>query len=135
MRGDANKIALRAVQNILDAAKPLDLEVAGKAVTCSVSRVAAEAWPTGGIQGLDRPDDGKWPAAVDVTCRWEGGGCVLRIQCDYVKGDGRYRHLVGVRVTTRPKVRTVIWTTVPNKIADAEDGARAKLPVVVFTFQ
>ena len=135
MRADANKIAFRAIRNILDGAKPFEVEIAGTRVTCAVSRASAPPWPERGVQGLEKEVDGPWPAPVDVECRWEGGLCNLQVQCGYWPGQGRYRQQTGVRVRLRDRAQTIVWITLPPIIGDLEDGKSAKIHASVSTFK
>ena len=78
MRADTNKIAVRAIRNILDAANSFDVDVGTKKVSCDVSRGTSVAWP----DDVVRPDDASgapaaWPALVIVSCTWDGGKCSL----------------------------------------------------------
>jgi hypothetical protein len=50
MRNDANDVALRALRNILDAAQSSDVVVAGKEVSCSTARQAADPWPVDALK-------------------------------------------------------------------------------------
>jgi hypothetical protein len=135
VRSDANKIAFRAIRSILDAARPLEIEVAGVKVTCAVSRDPAPPWPENGIQGLEGDADGPWPAPVVVHCAWEGGRCSLVVECEYWRSNNRYRHQTGIRVRLREGGQTLLWNTVPNLIGDAEDGTTIKVPGWAFTFR
>jgi hypothetical protein len=120
MRPDANRIALRAVSSILDAAHPLMLKVDGTEVACSVARAAAPAWPEG-IERLDREADGPWPAPVTIDCKWEGGSAALDLCANYWTS-GKYRHDVGIRVRIRDRSQELVWITIPPAIGDAADG-------------
>jgi hypothetical protein len=133
MRADANQIAFRAIRNIIDGAKPFEVEVAGTKVTCSVSRGAAPPWPQLGVQGLEQEVDGPWPAPVDVECRWEGGHCNLLVQCDYWRTQDRYRHQTSLHVRLRDRAQSLVWITLPVIIGDLEDGMSAKIQASVST--
>ncbi len=136
MRSDANKIALRALRSMLDAAKPFEVEVAGKKVNCAVARRAPESWPDRELAGLDRAVDGPtWPGAVDVECNWPAGRTTLRVLVSHWRSTGRYRHQVGVRVRFADRRRTLLWITVPVAVGDAADGTSAKVRASVSTFQ
>lgn len=135
MRADANKIAFRAIRNIIEGAKPFEIDVAGTKIACAVSPAAVQPWPEGGVQGLDEATDGPWPTAVDVECRWDGGHCALQVRAGYWRSSRRYRQQTGVRVRLRDRQQTVVWITVPPLIGDLEDGRTAKLQASVSTFK
>jgi hypothetical protein len=126
MRADANKIALRALGAIFDGARPFDVDIAGTRVACAVARAGAPPWPASAVDGLDAATDGPWPAPVSVECTWEGGKCSLTLLCDHVKGNGRYRHHIALKVLVRDRV-TVVWTNLRAAIGDLEDGARVTI--------
>jgi hypothetical protein len=135
MRADANKIAFRAIRNIMEGAKPFEVEVAGTKVTCAVSHGVAPPWPERGVQGLEQEAEGPWPAPVDVECRWEGGHCNLLVQCDYWRTHDRYRHHTGLHVRLRDRAQSLVWITLPPIIGDLEDGTSAKIQASVSTFK
>lgn len=132
MRADANRIGLRAVRAILNAARSIDSEIAGKRVTVTVARGEAVPWPADGVRGLDPALDGSWPAPVDLDCTWAGGHCVLRADCGHWPS-GRYQHQVGLRVRFRDRARELVWITVPAAVGDVEDGGSVKLRASIAT--
>ncbi len=136
MRPDVNKIALRAIRNIMDGAKPFEVEVAGTKVTCGVSRAAAApAWPERGVRGLEPEADGPWPTPTDVECKWDGGHCWLQVQADYTRKQGRSHNFAGFRVRLRDRRQTLVWITVASLIGDADDGTTRKLQASVSTYK
>lgn len=126
MPTDTNKIALRAIRNLMRGAKPFELDVAGVKVTCSMTAVPPESWPTA-IDGLVEADDGPWPGSVAVDCRWVEGACRLVVEL-FRWTSGPYVHDLCVRVRTEQR-REVIFINVSNELEDAEDGATIKLGV------
>ncbi len=134
MRADANRIALKAIRNILEVTKAPNIKVAGVDVACTVSRVSAPPWREGGLQGLDEHVDGPWPAPVDVDCRWDGGRCSLQVRCEYW-GSGQYLHQTGLMVRLRDRAQMLIWITFPRFIRDLEDGSRPSIQASVSTFK
>src|SRR5688500_15971674 len=79
MRADANKIALRAIRQLLASANPFDIQVGTTKVTCSVTPLLQETWPSA-AGGLDPADDGPWPRGVTVDARWIEGKCRLVVE-------------------------------------------------------
>jgi hypothetical protein len=128
MRTDANDIALIAVRNILDGAKPFSVAIQGTQVECAVARAAAEGWP----KGLPQTAGATWPAPVDVTCTWEGGSCVLRFEAA-VSGGTRYRGNVAARVRVRARPQMVVWVNIAQAVADAADGDTVPAAVAMST--
>jgi hypothetical protein len=124
MRADANEIALRALQSILDAAKPFEKEIDGTRVTCTSALRSQEPWLV--LRGL--PATGAWPRAVNVTCKWEGGGCVLRIEAAVWRG-GRYDQDICVRVRLEDRSQELVFRNFGTPIGkQTEDGPwRVKL--------
>lgn len=125
MRTDANKIALRAIRALLGGGKPFDIDVGATKISCSMTAVPAEPWPTG-IGGLVEADDGPWPGAVAIECRWAEGSCKLVVEIDRWRS-GVYLHDLCVRVRTEK--REVIFVNVSNELEDAVDGRPVKLGV------
>lgn len=124
MRPDANQLALEAARSILAAAHPLELDIDGTRVTCAVTKLEVPAWPED-VSGLDATRDGPWPAPAEVDCRWDEGQVKLRLSAE-VWDRARYRGLIGIRV--RVQGRSLIWSTVPAVIGDAEDGTKISIP-------
>jgi hypothetical protein len=127
VRSDANRIAFGAAKQILASARPLNLDVAGTHVTCTVTQRAAPAWPTDELANLDASRDGPWPSPVEVECRWDDGTATLRVSVERWNR-GSYRGLVGLRVRLLPRNRSLLWSTLPKVIGDAEDGTVVPVP-------
>jgi hypothetical protein len=125
MRTDANKIALRAIRALLGGGKPFEIDVGATRISCSMTAVPAEPWPAG-IGGLVEGDDGPWPGAVAIECRWADGSCRLVVEIDRWRS-GVYLHDLCVRVRTEK--REVIFVNVSNELEDALDGRPVKLGV------
>jgi hypothetical protein len=79
MRLDTNKIALRAIRTLLGGAKPFEVDAGATKVTCSMTAVPPEAWPTG-AEELVETEDVPWPSSVAVDCRWNEGACRLMVE-------------------------------------------------------
>lgn len=136
MRGDSNKIAMRAIRNIFDGARPFEIQVADRRVTCVVSRSPGELWPEEGLEGLDAEADGpQWPASIEVDCQWQDGRCQLLVSCRYRTANNQYYHQVGILVRSKVRARALLWITVPAAIGDAEDGSTVAIPGAVSTVQ
>jgi hypothetical protein len=129
MRSDANKIALRAIRNLLSGAKPFELRIGATAVTCSMTAVPAEPWPAD-AGGLVEAEDGPWPAAVTVDSRWPGGRCALWVDV-FRWTSTEYLHDLCIRVRTAAPGE-VIFVNVSNELEGAEDGRPVKLGVRFF---
>ncbi|MFO0591811.1 MAG: AAA family ATPase [Polyangiaceae bacterium] len=123
VRTDANEIALRAIGAILDAAKPFEVDIDGTKVTCTITRRAPEPWPAAGIKHASPPADGRWPAAVEVACAWEGGKCLLRFEAAVASG-GRYDQDVAALVRLAERPQQVVWFNMGARIQSLEDGAQ-----------
>ncbi len=126
MRPDANQIALRAIRNLLGGAKPFEIQIGETAVSCGMTSVRPDEWPSS-VAGLAEAADGPWPGAIDVTCRWERGRCTLRVAPFYWES-GVYLHDLCVSVRT-DQGREVIFVNVSNELEDAEDGKAVTLGV------
>jgi len=126
-RPDANRLGLRAVRAILDAAHDFQFSFAGREISVEVKTPPQPSWPQP-LEGLDESVDGPWPAAIDVDLDWGGGSVGLRISVGYWRTkDPVYRHLVGLRVCPAGSRREVTWVTVAKYIDDAEDGQSVSL--------
>src|SRR3569832_1202053 len=128
MRADSNKIALRAIRNVLAGAKPFEIDIGSAKVTCSVTSLAQEPWPAD-AGGLVEAEDGPWPAGVAVDCGWVEGSCRLLVEA-YRWTSGEYIHDPCFRVRT--KNREINFVNVGNELEDAEDGSWVKLGVRFF---
>jgi MoxR-like ATPase len=129
-RPDANAIGLRALRRILEAACDFDLQLAGQTVQIRAQHQPSVNWPRQ-VDGLDEQADGPWPTPVALTASWKGGGTDMVLCCDFWRGHGRHRHLVGLKVRIDPTRREVLWTTVPSYVWDREDGQIAPIPASV----
>lgn len=128
MRADSNKIALRAIRNVLGGAKPFEIDIGSQKVSCSISALPQEPWPSE-AGGLVEAEDGPWPTGVAVECRWVEGSCRLQVEA-YRWTSGQYVHDPCIRVRT--KNREINFVNVANELEDAEDGAWVKLGVRFF---
>lgn len=119
MRADAHQISIRVLRNIFGGAQPFELEVDGTPVRCSVARGPAPSWPD--IEVLSEAHDGPWPAEIEVTCSWEGGGCTVVVAADFWRKHKLYGHWLGLRAKLKAG-RDLVWITLPGLFRDAEDG-------------
>jgi MoxR-like ATPase len=129
-RRDANRLALRAVHAILDAAADLTLDVEGTAVDVKVERLPAPPWPRLSREDQDPLDpgiDGPWPGAVQVRCAWKDGSRTLVLQADHPRSS-TYRHYVSLRVRLADLPQDLIWMTVA--LAFLDEPERDEFPVV-----
>lgn len=126
MRADTHKIALRTIRNVLAGAKPSEVSAGTTKITCSMTPVAPDSWPTG-ADGLVETEDGPWPGGVAVDCRWGEGACRLLVEL-FRWVSGEYADDLCLHVLTE-RNREVIFVNVSNAIKEAEDGSLAKLAV------
>lgn len=128
MRPDANRIALSSIRSILAAAQPLELDVGGTKVTCTVTQRPPEPWPSASIAGIAEATDGPWPGPVVIACAWQNGKCRLEMHC--MNEAGRNEPALAVFVDGRGT--PIVWMNLPKRIRDNEDGARIHMPSDVF---
>lgn len=130
MRVDANRIALRAIRQILDAAHPLEAEIAGTKVSCTPTRRPRGDWPGAALAGIDAGSDGPWPRTVAVACEWEGGRCSFEVRCRY---DTRFRGgEVAIGVFRGTSAQQIVWTNIAYLVHDAGDATTIHVPGHVF---
>src|SRR5689334_7302688 len=127
MADDHNKIALKTVRAILDAARPEQFDVGGTAVQCEVARGESTPWPSEGVRGLDPAVDGPWPQPVDISARWEGGRCALRMAAEFSRHNGAYRHNIAICIRTHPGRQQLVWIMLPKLLQDAGDRGKANV--------
>ena len=126
MRTDANEIALRAMRAILGAAgETFDLHIDGTKIPCTTTRRPEQLWPARGIKQVPPPADGRWPAAVEVTCAWEGGKGVLLFKA--APGTGKYPQDIGAQVRLADRSQTLVWANLRSPILPLEDGDQAHI--------
>lgn len=122
-RPDANRLSLRIIRSILEAARPLQLDVAGKAVAVAVETLPAQEWPRERMVGLSEAEDGPWPSAQRLTCSWEGGTVQMDLVADFWKvNDAARKHHTAIKIGLVSHRRELVWVTLPSQIGDAEDG-------------
>src|SRR5262245_9037895 len=127
MRPDANRLALRTVRKLLDAARPVEVDVAGVRVTCAASRTQSRAWPANGVTGLDEEADGPWPQEVNFECTWPGGKCSIVARAQYVRAQGRYRHHVALELSVRDNNQQLVWINLAKRVDQTADGKSFRL--------
>lgn len=121
-RPDANRLALRAVRAILDAAAAMQLTVEGTPIDIQVERLPAPPWPPGGLLGLDEAADGPMPRAVRLKCSWPAGHTELLLGVKWWQTNTAYRHLVGVRTAVASTNQEIGWITVALALREGHDG-------------
>ena len=129
MRADAHVLALRAIESILDAAAPMDVDVAGTRVSVAVARGQASPWPMIEVPGCPPPESGLLPAPVDLACTWNDGKCTLRAQ---VATAGTRESFDGfaLQVLNSQNTHAVVWRNFSKVLGDGEDGER--VPIELF---
>jgi len=122
-RSDSNPLALLVVRNLLDGVvvgndtTTLQLNVDGQEVTARLTRGPRLAWPTDrDLDGLDRNQDGPWPAALHATCTWPGGEATIRIGAWYWRVNDQYRHCVGLFTTEEDQGLNLGWITLAHPL-------------------
>lgn len=76
-RAGANQLAFHLTRDILDAARPLTLQIGATMVNVEVFREAAEPWPERGLKGVS--SCAEVPASVRADCTWPGGKVSLSV--------------------------------------------------------
>jgi hypothetical protein len=123
-RVDANRIGLRAVRAILDAAAPMQMLIEGTAVGISVERLPPAPWPAEGFQGLDAQEDGPLPRAVRLRCTWETGSTELLISVGLWS---LQRYSVGIRTRVASTGQEIGWVSVGFLLRQRRDGESAPI--------
>lgn len=119
---DANRIALRAVRSILQAAEPFEVDVEGTPVKVGVERRAPPPWPAG-AWGLDERLDGPWPQPVLLQCTWEGGETSLTAEA--LRAAGAYKGLVAILFRSLLVPQQLVWINVAASLQDDDDEEKA----------
>ncbi len=126
-RSDANRLALKALQSILEAAHDFSFEVEGTKVDVKIQPLPQPAWPRP-LAGLDPEIDGPWPRPVEVKASWASGGVPMRLGVwQWPADDARYPDFLGLSLTFTSTGREVLWITVTAAIDRADDGATCTL--------
>jgi MoxR-like ATPase len=134
-RPDANRVALRAIRTILDAAAPLNITVEGVPVEVKVERLPSARWPPRGLEGLDEVTDGPLPRAVRAQCTWLGGSTELLFSVGWWQTKSNYRHLTGIRTTVDATGQEIGWITVALRIRGHQDGEIVPIPAAFAPFK
>ena len=119
-RVNANRLALRVLREILDAARPVEVKVADRPVQLQITRRPQPDWPTANLPGVAEAEDGPWPAGVDVRCEWEGGAVELGMEAVCSR-----RSQVSIRITLGS--RNFVWITAAAALEGAKDGAEESI--------
>ena len=130
-RADANALALRAVRQVLSAARDVEFTIEGMTIAVKVATLPAMGWPPRGITGLDEKADGPLPSAVRLSCAWEGGQADLVFTVAWWQTRGAYRHLIGIRIAVAGTGQEIVWDH--GRAADTarEERRRRSNPDVV----
>jgi len=134
-RTDANRIALRAIKAVLDAAAPLNITVEGVPVEVHVERLPSARWPARGLEGLDERVDGPLPSAVHAYCKWPGGRTELLLSAAWWPRGSSYRDLMGIRTTVAATGQEIGWITVALRIRAHADGETAQVTAAFAPFK
>src|SRR2546422_534418 len=128
VRQDANRIALRAIRQVMMATPPDQLVVGGTTIHISSELQSAPAWPVDGLKGLDPAVDGDLPRRVRLACTWEGGSTELDLRVGWWPTDHTYSNLLGIGISAARTGRDVLWVTIALPLRTAEEGRDA--PVI-----
>lgn len=134
-RPDANRIALRAIRTVLDAAAPTTITVEGVPVEVQVERLPSARWPARGLEGLDESADGPLPGAVRARCTWPGGSTELLLSVAWWPRGSSYRDLTGIRTTVAATGQEIGWITVALRIRGHADGETAQITAAFAPFK
>jgi MoxR-like ATPase len=107
--GDANRIALKAVRTILDAAEPFEISIGDTKIIVATQRLPAEPWPAD-IWGLDERYDGPWPQPVLFDCSWQHGKTQIIASAE--RAGGKYRDLVSILLSPRLASQQLVWLNI-----------------------
>jgi MoxR-like ATPase len=105
----ANKIALRAIRAILDAAESFEISVDGVTVVVEPHRLGPPPWPSS-AWGLDETKDGPWPQPVMLQCSWPGGKTDIVASAE--RAGGKYDNLVSILLSTRLTGQQLVWINI-----------------------
>lgn len=109
VRPDANRIALKAVRTILDAAEPFEISIEDAKITVEAQRLPAEPWPVD-AWGIDEKQDGPWPQAVLFDCSWQGGKTQIIASAE--RASGKHRDLVSILLSVRLTSQQLVWINI-----------------------
>jgi hypothetical protein len=118
-RADGNKLALRIIRAVLDAAHPFQVDVAGVKVDVNVERRHRAAWPGRPIPGLDETVDGPWPQSVELSCSWDGGSVKLRLGAN---DSGKLDKTPICAIEIHAGQRQLVGMRLPHQIEKLTDG-------------
>lgn len=113
-------VALQAIRSIIEAASPCVLTVDETAVQCEVKLVAD-------VAQNGAPPGAPWPQAAEISCRWPGGLCDLRMSAAIARSE--YAGAPALRVTLATRSRLLVWSNFGTPLAKLEVGQR--MPVVL----
>ena len=131
-RPDANRIALRAIRAILEAANDFDVSLAGTDIQVHVTKQDVPEWPRA-MAGLDELEDGPWPAPVRIHCRWSDGSTELLAKANTWVRHASYGDCCGISI--REGNQELLWITVALAIKQHPNGSRVSVPASVTLFR
>jgi 5-methylcytosine-specific restriction protein B len=122
IREGANRIALRAIRQVMTATPPDHLLVAGTTIQIRSELLSAPVWPVDGLKGLDPATDGGLPRRVRFACTWDGGSTELDIRVGWWPTEHQYSNLLGIGISAVRTGRDVLWVTIALPLRAAETG-------------
>ncbi len=122
LRPDANRIGLKVVRAILQAAEPFEVDVEGTMVRVEVERQQPPPWPSA-TWGLDERIDGPWPQSVQLDCAWEGGR--TQIIAEAQRAGGSYQGLVAILFSTALVPQQLVWINIAALLQNNDDEERS----------
>lgn len=126
LRSDANNLSLKIIRKILDAARELEVDIAGTKVRLTPTRQAQPDWPDVDLPQLSEADDGPWPRPVEFACEWDGGKTVIKAYAGFNrKATANYSHACKLVVALSDHHRRLVSTVVAAQIDDTADGSSA----------
>jgi len=128
----ANRIAIRALRSVLEAAHPFRVSIGGVDVDV-MPRVEDVAWPPGPHE-LDESVDKPWPKAVSLQCSWPGGFVEMEARAVFWRAKGPYQGRIGLKIATLPLNREIMWSFVTPRILASEPGRSVAIPVSLALF-
>ncbi|EYF04075.1 AAA family ATPase [Chondromyces apiculatus] len=135
---DANRLALRAAREVLEAASAIMLDVGG--VSVKVEPMAppdrdagVDPWPTlpgkRPLPGLRVERDGPWPAPRLLHCSWGTGEVDIEVRVGVWRGRGRYEGQLALEAATKPRNRQLMWVNLTQRISDTQGQRRCAVSV------
>jgi hypothetical protein len=121
-RADANQLAFALVRDILEAARPLTLQIGGTTVNVTVSRDAPAPWPERALAGVTPVQT--LPPSVRADCTWPGGKVTLTADLSW---ETIPKYADNVCLAIYAGGRCLLWCNVRAAIDRAGDAPRATI--------